>query len=336
LLITYLNDGDIPESPSEPFLEELLELQKAAGQPVKAIPLPMEVRGSGGNAMGQIGPVPTPAVNPNVTAILSSLLGGGQAAYPPSAPVPSAPVAQDLAALLQSLTSSAQPQPQQPAPQPVVQNIPPNIDLSAILSQLQQPAQPLPTTQRWTSPPPSSSWDRREERTRESDGKWKAQIKREPGSRIKATRADDIRESVRNSSADQNVYRALCQFFVLPPPSSVSRPCTETYFRKRIIADLEIRVLLCILGICRCMINESKERIEIRSIFNLIPREIGVKFAYCMFCMVFWECTQAHGGMVAGVTIFFKVRYIWFIDGGMIMTRLCLHVMVFGDCGSSK
>ena len=45
---------------------------------------------------------------------------------------------------------------------------------------------------------------------------------------------------------------------------SVSRSCTETYFRKRIIVDLEIRVLLCILGICRCMINESKERIQIR------------------------------------------------------------------------
>jgi len=52
--------------------------------------------------------------------------------------------------------------------------------------------------------------------------------------------------------------------------------------------------------------------------------------------MVFWECTQPHGGMVAGVTIFFKVRYMWFIGGRMIVTRLCLHVMVFGDCGSSN
>jgi len=220
LLVTYLNDGDIPESPSEPFLEELLELQKAAAQPVRTIPLPMEVRGSGANATGQIGQAPTPAVNADVTAILSSLLGAGQTSYQPPPPVPSVPVASDLASLLQSLTNSAQPQLQQPPPQPIVPNLTPNIDLSAILSQLQQqplPTQPPPTTQRWTSPPPSSSWDRREERTRDSDGKRKAQMKREPGSRIKATRADDVRESVRNSNVDQNMYRALCQFFVLPP-----------------------------------------------------------------------------------------------------------------------
>jgi hypothetical protein len=75
--------------------------------------------------------------------------------------------------------------------------IPTNLDLSALLSQFQT----QPATQRWTSPPPS-----RNER--------ESKFKRDTGSRIKASRVDDVRDSVRNSTADQNVYRALCQFYV--------------------------------------------------------------------------------------------------------------------------
>jgi hypothetical protein len=43
LLVMYLNEGDIPESPSEPFLEELVTSQQAVQAP-KAIPLPQELR----------------------------------------------------------------------------------------------------------------------------------------------------------------------------------------------------------------------------------------------------------------------------------------------------
>lgn len=42
LLVTYLNEGDIPESPSEPFLEELLASQQTITP--KTIPLPQELR----------------------------------------------------------------------------------------------------------------------------------------------------------------------------------------------------------------------------------------------------------------------------------------------------
>jgi len=42
LLVTYLNDGDIPDSPSEPFLEELVSSQHTV--PPKVIPFPQELR----------------------------------------------------------------------------------------------------------------------------------------------------------------------------------------------------------------------------------------------------------------------------------------------------
>jgi hypothetical protein len=42
LLVTYLNDGDIPASPSEPFLEELVSSQQSVTP--KVIPLPQELR----------------------------------------------------------------------------------------------------------------------------------------------------------------------------------------------------------------------------------------------------------------------------------------------------
>jgi hypothetical protein len=41
LLVTYLNEGDIPESPSEPYLDELVKTHFV--QP-KVIPLPQELR----------------------------------------------------------------------------------------------------------------------------------------------------------------------------------------------------------------------------------------------------------------------------------------------------
>ena len=140
--------------------------------------------------------------NPDVTAILSSLLA--QTATPAfQAPVPPVPNA-DLASILQSLG-------QQPAPAPVQ----PNIDIKALLSQLQP--QPAPQPQRWTSPPPSTipqeEWHRDPERERGNKKR-----ERDPGTRIKASRSDDIRESVRTSTADQNMYRALCQFYVHPTP----------------------------------------------------------------------------------------------------------------------
>ena len=43
LLVMYLNEGDIPESPSEPFLEELVTSQQTVPPP-KTIPLPQELR----------------------------------------------------------------------------------------------------------------------------------------------------------------------------------------------------------------------------------------------------------------------------------------------------
>ena len=146
-----------------------------------------------------------PVANADVTAILSSLLAGSA---PPAFQAPVAPVPNpDLASILQSLG-----QQQQPAPAPVQQNI----DINALLSQLQ----PQPTTQqqRWTSPPPSII-PRREERHREPEReRGNKKRDRDPGTRIKASRSDDIRESVRNSSIDQNMYRALCQFYVHPAP----------------------------------------------------------------------------------------------------------------------
>jgi len=42
LLVTYLNDGDIPDSPSEPFLDELVSSQQIV--PPKVIPFPQELR----------------------------------------------------------------------------------------------------------------------------------------------------------------------------------------------------------------------------------------------------------------------------------------------------
>jgi hypothetical protein len=145
--------------------------------------------------------------NPDVTAILSSLLAGstGQTAYQAPAPVVPNP---DLASILQSLSGQPPPLPvQQPA-------IATNLDLSALLSQFQQ--QQAPPTQRWTSPPPTTTRTRWDERPRESERSTKKR-ERDVGSRIKASRLDDIRNSVRNSTADQNVYRALCQFYVFFP-----------------------------------------------------------------------------------------------------------------------
>lgn len=141
--------------------------------------------------------------NPNVTAILSSLLGG-------SAPTPyqqPAPVQNpDLASILQSLGGqpAAAPPPAQPA-------IPQNIDLTSLLSQLQPTAPAAPPVQhpRWTSPPPSS----RRDKPRPTATSTKSAPN--PKSQIRASRAQDVRESVRNSDADQNQYRLLCQFYVL-------------------------------------------------------------------------------------------------------------------------
>jgi len=149
--------------------------------------------------------------NSDVTAILSSLLTGSAPTtfQAPAAPAPNP----DLASILHSLG-------QQPAARPpVVQPI----DINALLSQLQpqtQPqSQPVPQQQRWTSPPPTTI-PRREERHREPErDRGNKKRDRDPGTRIRASRSDDVRESVRNSSADQNMYRALCQFYVyLTPP----------------------------------------------------------------------------------------------------------------------
>jgi hypothetical protein len=147
--------------------------------------------------------------NPDVTAILSSLLAGsGQPMYQAPPAVQPTP---DLASLLQSL-SGGQALPPALPPVPQQGGIPANIDLSALLSHLQpQIPQPQPQ-QRWASPP------RREERHHDPEPERRgSKIKRDTGSRIKASRLDDIRDSVRNSNADQNVYRALCQFYVCFP-----------------------------------------------------------------------------------------------------------------------
>jgi hypothetical protein len=142
--------------------------------------------------------------NPNVTAILSSLLGGSAAApYQQPAPVQNP----DLASILQSLGGqpAAAPPPAQPA-------IPQNIDLTSLLSQLQPTAPPAPPVQqqpRWTSPPPSS----RRDKPQPTAISTKSGPNRK--SQIRASRADDVRESVRNSKVDQNQYRLLCQFYVL-------------------------------------------------------------------------------------------------------------------------
>jgi hypothetical protein len=152
--------------------------------------------------------------NPDVSAILSSLLAG-QTTFQKPATIQTP----DLASILQSLSRQPPPPPPPPPPvavQPQQPNIPVNIDLSALLSQFQQHQQPPAPAQRWTSPPPSTSRTRWDERPRETTTE-KAKIKRDVGSRIKASRLDDVRDSVRNSTADQNMYRALCQFYVLPP-----------------------------------------------------------------------------------------------------------------------
>jgi hypothetical protein len=196
LLVVYFNDGDVPDSPSEPFLEELVASQNVV--PPKTIPFPQELKvcllRDGTNAQrGQQGggsvatQVPAPAVNnSDVTAILSSLLGGSGQQYPPAQPPPPALQPPDLTAILQTLSSTTSTQQSIPSFPPA----PVNLDLAAILSQFAQPP-------RRQSPP----LPRR--------GK-----KRDAESRIKATRLDDIRESVRNANIDQSNYRALCQFYV--------------------------------------------------------------------------------------------------------------------------
>jgi hypothetical protein len=163
-----------------------------------------------------------------VTAILSSLLGSGQSAYQAPAPAQNP----DLASILQSLSGHAPPPPV-PAPAP---NVTPNIDLTALLSQFQPQVAPQ---QQWTSSTPStrSRWD---ERPREPEREQRPSKKRDIGSRIKASRSDDVRESVRNSNADQNMYRALCQFYVFPLEAILSR------FRRRVVVGLAIRVRLYI------------------------------------------------------------------------------------------
>lgn len=181
--------------------------------------------------------------NPDVTAILSSLLSGGTTFQNP-APVQNS----DLASILQGLSGQAPPPP--PVPQQQSSSIPTGIDLSALLSQFQQQQQPAPPPQRWTSPPPSTSTRSRwEERPRETERERNTK-KRDAGSRIKASRLDDIRDSVRNSTADQNVYRALCQFYVYPPCDN-----ELTCGRKVTVVNLVRVVLLYIQGIRRCMIS---------------------------------------------------------------------------------
>jgi len=148
---------------------------------------------------------PLPGVaNADVTAILSSLLGSSNpGAYQPPAPVQNP----DLASILQSLGGQTPTVPALPPSQPQVQ---PNIDLTALLSQLQPITPPPPPQQRWTSPPPSS----RRDKPQPPPPSAKTSSSRK--NQIKASRADDVRESVRNSRADQHHYRLLCQFYVIP------------------------------------------------------------------------------------------------------------------------
>lgn len=140
--------------------------------------------------------------NPDVTAILSSLLGGpAPTQYQQPGPVQSP----DLASILQTLGGQTR---AVPVPPPAQAPIPQNIDLTALLSQL-QPAAPPPPAQQRTSPPPSSS---RREKAQPTPTATKPSSNRK--NQIKASRADDVRESVRNSRADPNHYRLLCQFYV--------------------------------------------------------------------------------------------------------------------------
>jgi len=124
----------------------------------------------------------------------------GQPTYqtPAAAPTVQPP---DLDSILRSLTGQTAPAPS------------PTLDLNALLAQInpqpvQQQPPPPPPQQRWTSPPPAG---RPHQNDRDTIRKGK---KRDAESRIKASRSDDIRESVRNSRAEPNMYRALCQFYV--------------------------------------------------------------------------------------------------------------------------
>ena len=157
--------------------------------------------------------------NADVNAILSSILAGSA---PPPYQAPVAPVYnQDFASILQSLGG------QQPTSTPVQQTV----DINALLSQFQP--QPAAQQRRWTSPPPSTI-PRREERHREPEReRVNKKRDRDPGTWIKASRSDDIRESVRNSRADPKMYRALCQFYVHHPPSSNLSSEADSGFRRR-------------------------------------------------------------------------------------------------------
>jgi hypothetical protein len=165
---------------------------------------------------GAVAPV---TANADVNAILSSLLAGSA---PPPYQTPVAPVYNPgLASILQSLGG------QQPTSATVQQNI----DINALLSQFQP--QPAAQQQRWTSPPPSTI-PRREERHREPEReRVNKKRDRDPGTWIKASRSDDIRESVRNSHADPKMYRALCQFYVHHPPSTNLSSKADSGFRRR-------------------------------------------------------------------------------------------------------
>ena len=147
----------------------------------------------------------TGVANADVTAILNSLLGtSNPVPYQPPAPVQNP----DLASILQSLGGQTPTVPAPPPSQPPVQ---PNIDLTALLSQLQPIAPPPPPPQqRWTSPPPSSRRDKPQ------PGPTSTKPSSNRKNQIKASRADDVRESVRNSRVDQHHYRLLCQFYVIP------------------------------------------------------------------------------------------------------------------------
>jgi hypothetical protein len=67
---------------------------------------------------------------------------------------------------------------------------------------------------------------------------------------------DDVRDYVRNSQADQNQYRALCQFYVTSPPNPPFNSWDGSInSRNRIRVSWGMRVLLCIRGIWGCMIS---------------------------------------------------------------------------------
>ena len=238
--------------------------------------------------------------NPDVTAILSSLLSGGTTFQTP-APVQNP----NLASILQGLSGQAPPPP--PVPQQQSSSIPTGIDLSALLSQFQQQQQPALPPQRWTSPPPSASTRSRwEERPRETERERNTTKKRDVGSRIKASRLDDIRDSVRNSTADQNVYRALCQFYVYPPCDN-----ELTCDRKVTIVNLVRLVLLYIHGIRRCMISRG---IPVRRVGRIAYLH-GLFSHYYIFPLLFFRVSFCHS-----VTCF----------GGSNLRRLWLFCPVFG------